>query len=285
MIKTVKTISFIVLAFLFSCNGANNKNDDTVLARVYDIFLYESDITGIVPANSSAGDSLLIVKNYINNWIRQQLIIRQAEVNLKAEDKDFSKQLETYRNSLITFKYESFLISQNLDTIVNDQEIEEYYNNNKSNFQLKSNIVKVDYVKLEQDNAYNKRIKNLIQRRDTSTIMLDSLRYYCQTRAIDFMVEPEQWIYFDDLLKLVPINTYNQEIYLKNNTFVELKDDPFVYYINFLEFSIKDDLSPIDFEKENIKTLILNRRKAELINKMHEEIFDDALVKNDFEIF
>lgn len=273
------------MGFLLSCTSPNAKNDDTVLARVHDVYLYESDIEGIIPENSTANDSLMIVKSFINNWVRQQLLVKQAEANLNEEEKDFSKQLEAYRNSLITYKYESFLINQNLDTLVSEEEIQQYYRENESNFQLKNNIVKVDYVKLEQNSPYGKRIKNLIQKRDTSTSMLDSLRYYCESNAIDFIIEPEQWILFDNLMKLVPINTYNQEIYLKNNTFVELKDDPFLYYVKFLDFSIKDELSPIDFEKENIKRLILNRRKAELIKKMHDEIFNDALNNNAIEIF
>ncbi|MCK4956480.1 MAG: hypothetical protein KAS49_02505, partial [Candidatus Cloacimonetes bacterium] len=194
MIKSIKAISFILLGFLLSCNNPNGANNDTVLARVHSVYLYESDVAGIVPLNSSANDSLMIMKSYINNWIRQQLVVLQAEANLNDKEKDFSKQLETYRNSLITYKYESLLINQNLDTIVEIEEIEKYYQEHKSNFQLKSNIVKIDYVKLDKDSPYKKRIKNLIQKRDTNLVLLDSLRYYCESNAIDFIIDPEQWI-------------------------------------------------------------------------------------------
>ncbi len=283
--KYYKFIFFIILFFSFACNNKNGKEGGRVLARVHDVYLYDTDIDGIVPPNSNAKDSLMIVKSFINNWIRQQLVVMQAESNLPEDQKDFTKQLETYRNSLITYSYESLLIRQKLDTIVSDEEIAKYYEESKNNFQLKNNIVKVDYVKINKNNIYNKNIKRLIQTRDTNLVLLDSLRYYCESYAQDFIIDPDQWIYFDDLLKLVPINTYNQEIYLKNNTFVELEDSPYKYYVNFLDFSIKDELSPLDFEKENIKRMILNRRKGELLNKMHNDIFVEALNSNAIEIF
>lgn len=285
MTKSNKAILFILLGILLSCNNPNGKNDDTVLARVHDVYLYGSDIEGIVPNNSSASDSLTIVKSFINNWIRQQLIVLQAESNLNEKEKDFNRQLESYRNSLITYKYESLLVQQNLDTIVEDEEIEKYYEEHKNNFHLKSNIVKVHYVKIDLNSPYKNRIKRLIQRRDTNHILLDSLRYYCEYDALDFILASDRWILFDDLVKLAPIETYNQEVYLQNNTFVELTDDPIQYYINFMDFSIKDELSPLGFEKDNIKRLILNRRKGELITKMHNDIFVQALNNNAIEIF
>jgi len=285
MIKINKAILFILLGILLGCSNSGSRDDNTVLARVHNIYLYESDIQGIVPINSSSNDSLMIVKSYINTWIRQQLVIRQAKSNLTDKEKDFTKQLEAYQNSLITYKYESLLVQQNLDTIVEDEEIEKYYEDHKNNFQLKSNIVKVDYVKLSVNSPYKKKIKRLIQKRDTSQILSDSLRYYCESNALDFMIDSDQWILFDNLLKLAPINTYNQEVFLRNNTFVELTDDPFQYYVNFLDFSIKDEHSPLSFEKENIKQLILNRRKGELITKMRNDIFVQALNNNAIEIF
>lgn len=285
MTKYFIGIFYFLIVLFFGCSNQGLNNNETVLARVYDLYLYDSDIEGIVPPNSSANDSLVIVKNFINNWIRQQLLIKQAETNLIGEEKDFKEQLETYRNSLIIFKYESLLIKQNLDTIVSNEEIENYYSKNKENFQLKSNIVKVNYVKLDKNNLYNKNIKELIKIRDTSQILLDSLRYYCEIYAKDFIIASDQWIYFDDLLNLVPLDTYNQEAYLNEHTFVDFVDNQDQYYINFLDFSIKDEYSPLDFEKENIKKLILNKRKSELIKKMRDDIFFNALNNNDIEIF
>jgi hypothetical protein len=278
----------IIASVLFSCNPRKNGNkNDTVLARVYNKYLYESDIKDIVPNSSNAQDSLTIVKSYINNWIRQKLLVIQAEANLSDNQKNFSKQLEQYKNSLTIYTYESFLIQQNLDTVVKTSEIEQYYEDHKNSFQLKSNIVKVDYIKILNDSSHKKDLKDLLllNKSKPSQSVVDSLQKMCGLYAEDFLINTDQWIYFDNLLKLIPITTYNQEAYLKNNTFIEIVDNSFQYYVNFLNFSIKDELSPIDFEKNNIRRLIRNRRKSELLNKMREDIFNQALEKKEIELF
>ncbi len=287
MLKRTNILGLIFVCALFACQQKNVNEDDTILARVYDKYLYESDIKEIVPANISAKDSLALVKSYINNWIRQKLLVKQAEVNLTEAQKDFSKQLEKYENDLITYKYETLLLQQNLDTVVEDHEIERYYNTNKENFQLKSNIVKVKYVKVDRDSEYKSIFKNLLKayKKEQTQSISDSLLRLCQLYATDFILDDSQWIYFDNLLKRIPITTYNQEAYLKENTFIEFVEDSYQYYVSFLDFNIKDKYSPIDFEKNNIRQLIVNIRKTELLNRMRKEIFDQALEKKEIEIY
>jgi hypothetical protein len=288
MNNRIYIFTIIIASILFSCNPKKKGNkNDTVLARVYSEYLYESDIKDIVPKNSKVQDSLTIVKSYINNWIRQKLLVIQAEANLNDNQKDFSKQLEQYKNSLTIYTYESFLIQQNLDTIVKASEIEQYYEDHKKSFQLKSNIVKVDYIKILNDSPHKKDIKKLLllNKSKPNQFLVDSLQKMCSLYAKDFLINTDQWIYFDNLLRIIPITTYNQEAYLKNNTFIEIVDNSFQYYVNFLDFSIKDELSPIDFEKDNIRRLIRNRRKNELLNKMRKDIFNQALEKKEIELF
>jgi len=52
-----------------------------------------------------------------------------------------------------------------------------------------------------------------------------------------------------------------------------------------LGFKIKDNLSPLGFEKENIRNIMINKRKMELIDKMQNDLYKEAEKNNDFEIF
>ena len=90
------------------------------MARVFDKYLYKADVAGVIPNGSSKQDSITLAKNYIQNWIKQQVILHKAETNLDEEKKDVEKKLEEYRNSLITYIYEKELIRQKLDTVVSD---------------------------------------------------------------------------------------------------------------------------------------------------------------------
>jgi hypothetical protein len=86
-------------------------------------------------------------------------------------------------------------------------------------------------------------------------------------------------------LAQIPIKTYNQEEYLKNHQNLEVQDSLYYYFVRFRDFRIKENISPLSFEKDRIRNIILNKRKMELINKMHQDVYDNALKKNDFEIY
>ena len=88
----------------------------------------------------------------------------------------------------------------------------------------------------------------------------------------------------DDLIKEIPIRTYDKEQFLKNNRFVEVEDSTYYYFVNIKGFKIKDSLSPLVFEHDNIINIILNKRKLKLIEEMEKSAYDEAMKHNDIQI-
>ena len=66
---------------------------------------------------------------------------------------------------------------------------------------------------------------------------------------------------------------------------MEVSDSLNHYFVNIKGFKIRNSLSPLGFEKENIKNIILNKRKLQLINKMIEDVYNDAANANKIEIY
>jgi hypothetical protein len=267
---------------LFSCNS-QNEEQKTPIGKVGETYLFIEDIGNIVPKGISSKDSILILKRYVDDWIHDQLLIQKAEDNLSNVHKDVEQQLQEYKNSLIIYEYEKELIRQYLDTIVTNDEIEKYYETHKDDFQLKDNIIKVIYVKVN-----NKAPKiELLRKLCKSENMKDreQLATYCHQFAENYYLNDDSWLFFDDLLKEVPIETYNKELFLQNNRFVEVSDSTNIYFLNIKGFKIRETLSPLGFELKNIKNMILNKRKLELITKMKENIYNEALNKNKAENF
>ncbi len=262
--------------------GCMSKNKEDVVATAFEYNLYKSDLKGIIPQGTTKNDSIVIIRNYINNWIRQKIVLKSAEKNLSDDQKDFNDQIENYRNSLLVYSYESKLISQLLDTMVSNEQIEKYYTINTDNFLLKENIIKVNYVKLELNSPQKGKIKSLLFSKNDDKNQLLEL---CNKYAVNFYFEDDEWLLFNDLLKEIPIETYNQEAFLKNNRTIETKDENYYYLIYVRDFKLKESTSPLSFEKENIVNIIINKRKLELINKMHNELYEDAVKKNDFKIY
>ena len=276
-------IGLISLSFLLmSCNS---EKEDVILATAFDYTLYQSDIKGIVPAGTSKTDSISIIKNYIDNWIKQKIILQKADKNLNSDQKNFEQQLEDYKNSLIIYSYETKLINQLLDTNISNDEIEKYYNNNADNFQLKDNIIKVNYVKLDINSPLKAKFKNMVFSKKDDNDEKSQLIDLATKHAVNFFLDDDSWLLFDDLLKEIPIETYDQEAYLKSNRTIESKDENFYYLIHIKDFKIRETTSPISFEKDNIRNIIINKRKLELIEKMQKEAYDQAVKNNDFKIY
>lgn len=269
---------------MFACNKKSTTDETRkVIARANLAYLYEDDIDDLVPIGLELKDSIELVKKYVDNWVRESLLIQQAENNLTDEKKNVDAQLKDYRNSLIKYAYEKELVNQKLDTVISNKEIEEYYNNNQVNFELKDNIIQVVYVKV------NKKAPklDLLKAWYASNTPEDKekLAGYCHQFAENFYLDDSTWLYFDDLLKEIPLQAYNKELFLQNNRLVEVSDSVYNYFLNIKGFKIKNSISPLSLEKENIRNIILNKRKLQLITKMKQDIYADAFNNHKIEIY
>ena len=273
----------LLLILVTSCGTFFKKKSERVLARVSDDYLYESDLKGVVAPGTLPKDSLLITSGFIDNWVRQRLMIQHAEKNLTDPQMDFTKQLENYKNSLTIYAYENALVRQNLDTLITEEETQNYYDANQQNFLLKDNIVQIQYVKLPLKSTIAKQVKKMLASDDQEA--KSNLADLCEKNAADYFLDSENWLLFNDLLKQIPIKTYNQEEFLKNHRDLEYQDSMYIYLVRFKDFKIKESVSPLNFEKQRIRDIILNKRKIELIGRMQEDIYTNAQKKNVFEIY
>lgn len=279
----VLLVLLTILSQVFpACNAEKDPENGRAIARVNGEYLYFHEVEDMIPPGTSKPDSLELVKNYINSWVRQKLIVHLAQNNLSKKDQDFTHEIETYKNSLIVYRYQEQLIKQKLDTLISDAEIERYYAENPDDFQLKDNIVKVLYVKLPANSGYISQVKTLI--RSTKEKDKAALARLCASQAVNSSLDQENWLLFNDLLKEIPIKTYDQEAFLQNNRFLEIKSEEFLYLVYFTDFKIKESVSPLSFERENIRNMIINKRKLKLISEMEKEVYEKALKNKDFEI-
>lgn len=279
-----KLFIFIILVFIIgACGPAINNDKGTVIARVHDEYLYEADIKGLVPQETSRHDSVSIVKNYTDSWVKTQLMVSQARKNLPKDQLDFKKQLDDYQNSLIIFHYETELINQMLDTVVSDEEVEQYYLEHLSDFELKENIVKLQYVIIDKDEEKEDLFREVFSLPDS--LLMDSLEISSEQYARSYFLDTTSWFRFDEILETIPIETYNQELFLKGRRFIELSDDQFTYLVKFVDFKIKDDTSPLDFKHNDIMSIITNKRKMELVKKVRKDLYVKAVQNTEFEVY
>jgi len=276
--------SAVILLFIFcSCSLIKKEEEEKVIARVEDKKLFISDIQGLVPENALQEDSSMIINNYIQSWVKDNLILKKAELNLKDSQKDVEKQLEDYRRSLIVYSYEKELIKQRLDTNVSDVEVQEFYSKSSNSFELKDDIVKVLYLKMNKKAPQLKKIRRLYKYKKEND--KETLKELAHQYAEKFHLNDDQWILFEELKSEVPVFVSQTEGFLKNIKNIEVEDSLSIYFVHINDYKLKKDISPLSFESKNIKNIIINRRKLSLINKIRSELYEEAFINKDIEIY
>lgn len=261
----------LCLWFCVACKHSN----DTVVASVYNEKLLLSDLQSMLPDFNENTDSIAIQSYLIDMWIQRQAMVHEAEQFLDHGDKDFDKQVKDYYESLLIFAYENKKVEALLNKEVSENEIRNYYEAHKSEFEMKKNIVKVNYIKFSLDFNQLEEVKRLLFNDNRSLQDQKRLENICIKHAENMYMEND-WLLFDDILKEIPINTYNQEQYLQKNRNIELKDSNSVYLVKINDFKINEAYSPLSIEKENIKEILLNQRRQKLVKQIHDNALQKA---------
>lgn len=276
-------IGITSLLLLASCDFFQKKTKEVVVAECYGKYLYESDLVGIVPAGTSIMDSIQSVSTFIDSWIRRQVLIHQAENNLEKEELAFQKQIEEYRNSLVIYTYESQLINQKLDTIVSEDEIADYYEQHKEDFQLRNTMVKAAYVILDEGCPHKESFQKLLS--DPDTLLLQNIDVLATYYAVKNYLDVDHWMRLDELTSLIPIEIFNAESFLKKTKYVCFEMNEFTYIVRFVDYLLEESTSPLEMERDNIKSVILAHRKQALLEKMKTSLYNKAKREHAFEVY
>ncbi len=279
-IKSVILLSYVIL--FSACTGLNNKNA-VVIAKVGDRVLYDTDLADVLPQTDVEIDSISFAQTYIEKWVRNQLLLEKARKNIDIKSlKDIDYMIENYRISLIVFKYQQMLIKQKLDTVVTQEQIDEYYSKHSGNFKLDSSVVKARFVKVPKSLYDSYKIRQWIGSQREEDII--SLEDYCYQNARNFDMG-EDWVYFSEVLSKTPKKIDNREQFLKYNRNFEVSDSLYKYYVSVLDYKLTNDTTPQYFVERQIKDIILNRRKIEFIQELENNVYRDGVNQKKFTIY
>lgn len=279
---------FLTLCILFlavSCEFRQGVPFDAV-TRVGDTYLTARELERMMPENILPSDSADVAQKKISAWVARQVLLDKARLNLDDESEaKIEEQIAQYRESLLIFSYETRVTRQLLDTVVSNKEIEDYYKANQSQFILKSNIVRARFVKVHKTAKDAQHIKRELFSIPFTENNLLTLADLCRRSADNYFLDDDRWIFFNDLLREIPIQTYNQEEFLRNNRNIEVNTGDYWYYVSILDFKVRDMVSPITFEKDRIQAIILNRRMQEIQRDMEEDLLEEALRTHQVEYY
>ncbi|MFM6982805.1 MAG: hypothetical protein ACKOXF_01640 [Chitinophagaceae bacterium] len=265
-----------MLISIAACNKKGSSNTEEVLAEYNGNFLYRTDIPeDILGKFKEGGDSTGLLKSFIDKWLENQVMVAVANEKLSDEEKNKEKLIEDYRNSLLIYEYQQKLMKENLDTAVTESEIAAFYKDNSETFLLRKNIVKIKYVKILKQKADLNKLKKLMQTASPENDQL--LMKLAESNAENFYLD-SNWLYLDDITKEIPLDeNYNQQRFLANNKFIQIEENNMLYLLYIIDFRIKNAISPLAFERDKIKDIILYKRQLNFLKDNQKKLFDKAV--------
>ncbi len=254
------------------------------IARVYETKLYPSDFVALIPSSYSSEDSVKFAEKFVDDWIKKQLMIARSQSEVDINEAEIQRKVLDYTYALTRSAFERKYIEANLNDQVSDQEIQTYYEEHAQDFVLKQNIVRCLFAQIPTGAPrLNRFKKNLTEYPKEGT---EALKEYCTQFANRAFMEDSLWVDFNEVISGTPYEqVMDPKRILLSRSLHENVDGNFTYFLKILAHKTVDDISPIQFVREDIENIIINKRKIALKRELENKVYEDAAESNAFEIF
>lgn len=267
---------------LVGCDSITSSNQDRLIARAENHYLYLSDLERNLKSFSSVEDSLIKATNYINNWAREKLLFEKSLINLPQEKiSDLSNLVDAYKNNLFINAYREFILKSTMESFDTTSIINSFYEANKENFLLKEPIFRVRYISFPLDNVVRKQITRRFKRYNVEDVrFLDSLSFQFSSYFLSDTIWLNEIEVGEQLNKL---NQKQKELFLNNPNYFELKDSLVIYLFQLAERLERGNIAPISYVENTIRDILFNQKKLELLRSFDNDVLQDAIKSRKFE--
>ncbi len=273
----------ILILLIISCELENNSKEEPI-ARVNDNFLFFSDVQESLDENMSQNDSILAVNSAINNWASKKLLYEKAIFNLSnSKQNELDQLVRSYESDLYISNYEKEWLKTRVDTIVSNDQLQSYYNDNKNKFRLRQDILLARFIELPIENFNKTQIVSSFRRLNfQDKIYLDSISLQFKSSFINDSVWLRPELFFNKF-KIENKAKYNR--YLKKKSFFEIKDLESLYLVYISDIQKKNDYAPMSYVKPTLVQILLNKRKLDMKKQLKTDILKQGISENNFEIY
>ena len=267
--------AFLLLTPL-SCDVASSLvHDDQPVAKVGREKLYRSEVESMIPDMISPEDSAGIAEKYIRLWAMDRLYMKVAEEQLSKSEIDVSDELESYRRSLVRYRYEQRCLNDRLDTLITDAQIREYYLANQEDFELSRPLLKLRFVDVMKDSPDKDEILRLMSSDEYDELELaDSLAGKSALRYFD---NSDSWMDAGELSRYFGVTVEEMLDAMDEDMIViepEGRGDILAAYVCDM---INSGTAPLEYCSPAIRDIILSNRKHELMASLERDLLEGAL--------
>jgi len=269
-------LHIMLIIVLISCNKQDKKIN--AVARVNDNYLYQEDIINKIPEYLSKEDSVLFRNNIINSWATEQLLLQKAKINIDDNDGEIKNLVDRYEKELLVDKYKQAVLQQELDTVLTNSDIDEYYESNKNIYKLNEDLVQLKYIHFNSELNDKEELIELFKsntKEDIDILEERELEFY------SFNFNDSIWISVNLVEKKLPF--LKNENRINKNQFIQKEDSLGVYLVAVKKIRLRNDIAPKAYVVSTIRQMILHKRKLELMRRIEQTLVSDAINNNQFE--
>lgn len=260
VIKAGILVSLFLICTLYACGEKK-----TEWAKVGSIALFETDALLLMQYHGYDANLEADRKKFTEEWIDRQVCIQElAKVN-PTKLEILAEQTKWHLGDLSRYYLEESFIQQQVQSKISDSLIIDYFEKHKAEFSLNDYIVRALYIKVPKEAPNQDKLRQyylLKKDKDYSKVIS-----YAKLYADNFYFDDSTWVYFDELTKGTPTEQLNKDNLVLNRTKTYFSDESFNYYLNIIDFKLKDATPPMEFLKPLIEQLIIAQKLNELKGK------------------
>jgi hypothetical protein len=273
LLKKTKFLFAIVLFLAVSCSRETAKNDENVV-KVDNEILTRTELSESLPPFLNSEDSILATEHYIRTWINDNLLYNIAQKNI-ADKKNIDQLVENYRKSLVIYQYQEQLVNEKLGKEIREQDLLNYYQENKDKFRLDKILIKGIFLKIPVDAPQIDKVR--VWYKSGSPSSITNIEKYSVQNAASYDYFQDKWLDFNELMTNWPVDYKNDVDLVKKNKFIEQKDDHYYYFLNMAEYLLPGDNAPYEYAEPVVKEILINRKKMNFLRKTEEDLYNKAL--------
>ncbi|OJJ18266.1 hypothetical protein BKI52_25935 [marine bacterium AO1-C] len=296
-----KMVAFLMgLSLVIGLSGCNllggnedsaSKSDARKVAQVGNSILYADELQGVTIPGMNPKDSIGLVKNYIDSWVKRELVLNEARGQSQVDQADIKKKVQQFEYDLLRYSLEKQYVTEKLDTTVKKEEVDAYLKSHQGFLKLKENIIQGVFIKIplatiQRDSLANTKIVRMLMNNGANR--KKTLRDYCVKSAEFCHLEDSTWVALDALISNSPFMEMANKTNLLNVSKIQpmsRRDEQYAYYLKLRDFKLADQEAPYEFAKSRIIELILQNRKVQLIKKLEEDLLKKAQKSKKIKIY
>ena len=258
----------------FAACRSHEPGDSRLLAKVGNHELTLKHVQKLLPESLSPQDSQATVERIVKNWIEEQILLQEASIKLKRNEINIEREIESYKNSLIIHELEKKIIGAAPVYNPTVSEIKDYYQKNRKEFELKKNILRLNYIKIRQNSPGVDKARQWF----FSDISTDKRRImdYSRLLADNYFFDDKIWLTAEDIQKEIPVWSINPEDYARNQSKTILQDATYFYFINLIDFRISTESAPFDMVFQEIKDILINKKRVQIVEEYKSKVIRNA---------